>query len=608
MGIRTRLLLYTLPLIVVPLLLLGFFSYRSLKGGFEEQMQLEGEQLCQMSASRIEEKLDECYANILVLQSEAAKEWESFPVFRGIGVMNTENTLIGRLAQRFVIRHSPFVQIRIVRADGKEMLVVRGLYHEQQSGSALNEPMFIQAVAMSFSKRIPIQFPVYTGGGKTVTTFSVPMFSKAAPTALLGFVFLDLDVRFAERILNEVNGFQPGKYILFDDAGKVIAEDSSLAPMRPEVLQRISGMHSSQGTNVYNSSGVMRLDDLYLTTRPVKEYIAFKEPIPQERWYIAAAPTASPLHAAFRRTQVLFFLIVGVALTLGVIGTVLMSRNITRPIAQLAQATQRFAQGNLEANIPTQSTDEIGALTADFNAMASDLRVFLRERQTNETLLAIGRVSSSLVHDLRNPIEGLRLLSTELLKRVDRGRAEFEVADTIHQSVGRLSSLLTQSLNFARLAHPEFSPTNIAELADEAVNDIRTAGIVIRKQYDKNLPIIEVDAVQIKRVLSNILRNAIEACPNNSIESPEVVEFLLRSEKTTIRIEIADNGPGIPPEQQEQIFEPFFSTKPEGHGLGLSFGRQIIKNHGGELMLTSEVGKGTRFIIVLPKKQHGSLT
>jgi two-component system NtrC family sensor kinase len=345
---------------------------------------------------------------------------------------------------------------------------------------------------------------------------------------------------------------------------------------------------------------------MYLTTKPVKEYIAFREPIPEERWSIAAAPTSSPLQAAFRRTQILFFLILGGALALGIMGTILISRNITRPIAQLAQATQRFATGNLESNIPVQSADEIGALTADFNTMASDLRKFLRERQTNETLLAIGRVSSSLVHDLRNPIEGLKLLSTELLKRIELGRDELEVADTIHQSAERLSSLLTQSLNFARLTHPEFSPTNIVALADEALQDIRATGVEIRRTYDPHVPLIEVDAVQIKRVLSNILLNAVEACRNNPAKSPGVVELLLRAEKTKIRIEIADNGSGIPLEQREKIFEPFFSTKLEGHGLGLSFARQILKNHGGELVLTSEVGKGTRFIASIPIHQKVS--
>ncbi len=601
-GIRTRLLLYTIPLIVLPILLLGFFSYRSLKGGFEEQVQLEGEQLCQAAASRVEQKLDECYANMLVLQTEVAKEWESSSAFQLNGVMSSESTLTGRLAQRFVIRHSPFVQIRIVRADGEEMLVVRGLHPEQQSGSALHEPMFLQAVAMSFSKRIPIQFPVHTVNGKSVTTFSAPIFSRVRIDSLLGFVFLDLDVRFAERVVNEMNVFQSGNYVLFDDAGNIIAENSSTTFVRA-----ISGMHSSQvydlveGTRDYHSATSLRLDDAYLTTRPVKEYIAFREPIPQERWSIAAVPTSSPLQAAFRRTQILFFLILGGALALGIMGTILISRNITRPIAQLAQATQRFATGNLESNIPVQSADEIGALTADFNTMASDLRVFLRERQTNETLLAIGRLSSSLVHDLRNPIEGLKLLSTELRKRMERTRAEYEIADTIHQSVERLSSFLNQSLDFARLTHPVFAPASIVAIAEEALKDVRAGEAEICARYAESLPLIEVDAVQIKRVLVNILQNAVEACRRN--ETSGVVELLIRSEDSGVKIEISDNGSGIPPEIREKIFEPFFSTKPDGHGLGLSFGRQIIRNHGGELALTSEVGKGTRFIAVIPIAQ-----
>ncbi len=602
MRIRTRLLFYILPLIILPILVLGFFSYRSLKGGFEEQVQLEGEHLSQMTASRIEEKLDECYADMLVLQSEASKEWSTSSAFSD--GLTTGNTLTGRLAQRFVIRHSPFVQARIVRADGKELLVVRGLHQTQERGSALNDAMFMPAVAMSFSKRIPIQFPIDTISGNPITTFSAPVFSS---TSLVGFVFFDLDLRFAARIVNEMAVFQPGRYILFDDAGKVIAEDSSRSHGHAEFLKSLVGS-SSVGTHGHRLSGSMFPDNSYLTIRPVKEYIAFREPIPEERWYIAVAPTASPLQAAFHRTQILFFLILALALTSGIIGTVLVSRNITRPIGELAHATERFAKGNLEANIPIQSRDEIGALTSDFNTMASDLRTFLLERQTNETLLAIGRVSSSLVHDLRNPIEGLKLLSAELMKRAEHGGPEYEVADTIHQSIARLSSLLTQSLNFARLAHPEFSPTDIVSLADDAVADIRPSDVVIRKQYDNKIPPVEVDAVQLKRVLSNILLNAVDACRNNKKEAPGIVNLNLRTDGASIKIEISDNGPGVEPELHEKIFEPFFSTKPEGHGLGLSFGRQIIKNHGGELLLISEPGQGATFVIILPQTRHASTT
>lgn len=603
MGIRTRLLLYTIPLIVVPICLLGFFAYRFLASGFEEQLRLEGTTLCQIAASRIEQKLDECYANMLVLQSEAAQEWQTLGNARFIERLGDGSALTARLAQRFAIRHSPYVQVRIVRADGEVLLHASGLDFARTPSSALDDSIFLQAVAVGFSKGLPTQFPAIVQDQTCQTTFAAPLFRDGKENSLLGLVLLDLDVRFVKHILGQVNALQSGDYVVVDGAGNVLAEHA-VTKRSTDTMMRIIG-NLPQGFVSPTPTGEDR--EHALTVLPVKEYIAFREPVAQERWYVGAATVSSPLQAAFRKTQITFLLILGAALTAGIMGIFFIGRKITEPIGNLTTTVQRFALGDLEANIPVQSNDEIGSLTSAFNTMARDLRNLVRERQTNETLLAIGRVSASLVHDLRNPVEGLKLLSSELIKRVNRDGDAFvrkdsfgEVADTIYQSVGRLSSLLTQSLDFSRLSHPAFAPTDIAALANEAVAGIRAGVVVVTTRFDDQLPRVEVDAVQIKRVLTNILMNAIEACRSNPPQTPGAVECVLRADDSTIKIEIADNGSGIPAEKMEKIFEPFFTTKPEGHGLGLSFARQILKNHGGELTCTSEVGKGTRFVAVLP--------
>jgi signal transduction histidine kinase len=599
MGIRARLLLYTLPLIIVPMCSLGFFSYRFLAQGFEEQLRLEGAQLCQMAASRIEQKLDECYANILVLQTEASKEWATIGSALFAERLRDGSALTARLAQRFAIRHSPFVQVRIVRADGEALLHAGGLDFAGMPRSALHDSIFLQAVAVGFSKRLPTQFPASMHDSTYHTTFAAPLFRATPEESLIGLVLLDLDIRSIDRILSEVNALQPGDYVVVDGAGQVLADHAS--PTRSR--NRMIGMIRNLPRRLESPRQVGEGRDSMLMVQPVKEYIAFREPVSQERWYIGAAAVSSPLLAAFRNTQIAFLLILGTALSAGIMGSVFIARKITDPIGNLTTAVQRFAQGDLEGNIPIKTNDEIGMLTSDVNRMANELRNLMRERQTNETLLAIGRVSASLVHDLRNPVEGLKLLSSELIKRVKRDGDAFEVADTIYQSAGRLSSLLAQSLDFSRLSHPEFLPTDIVALANDAVAGIRTGGVVVTKKFDDQLPLVAVDAVQIKRVLTNILQNAVDACRNKPLESPGIVECVLRSESSAVKIEITDNGSGIPAESREKIFDPFFTTKPEGHGLGLSFARQILKNHGGTLTCTSEVGKGTRFVAVLPIAQ-----
>jgi signal transduction histidine kinase len=341
----------------------------------------------------------------------------------------------------------------------------------------------------------------------------------------------------------------------------------------------------------------------FVSAQPVKEYIAFREPIPEERWYLAIVRSEIPLLAAFRRNQLLFLAVLAFGFVISVAGTLYISQKITTPIRQLTSATHEFAEGKLDASIAVTSRDEFGQLAADFNTMATALKQLMRERQANETLVAVGRFSAALAHDLRNPVEGLKLLSHELRKRVRHDRPEQEIADAIVQSANNLSSLVNQSLDFARLNQPVFVAIDLAALANEVLQDFRFDEIELKKDFAHGLPLVEADAAQIKRVLANLIRNGLEACRSRRSSAPCQLGLTLRVVDEKILIEVTDTGTGIPEEAREKVFEPFFSTKPGGHGLGLALARQIIANHGGTIAFTSEMGQGTRFTIELPVTQ-----
>jgi signal transduction histidine kinase len=298
-----------------------------------------------------------------------------------------------------------------------------------------------------------------------------------------------------------------------------------------------------------------------------------------------------------------FFVILASGLALAIGGAFFISQKITAPISRLALAAQKLAQGHLESRVEVAGGDEIGELAADFNHMAVDLKQLLSERRANETLLAIGKFSAALAHDLRNPVEGLKLLSRELGKRVDPHRPEREIADTIVQSVDRLSLLVNQSLDFARLNQPVFAATDLAILTDEVLQDFRFDEVELKKDFSRNLPPAEVDAAQIKRVLANLIRNALEACLSKRDSARCQVRLTLQAAGEKVRLEVADTGPGIPAEIRDKIFDPFFSTKPGGHGLGLALVRQIISNHGGAIAFASAMGQGAKFCIELPISQ-----
>jgi signal transduction histidine kinase len=609
MRIRGKISLFVIPLATVPIILIGLFSHRSLTKAFAEQIYLDEKQLCRMTATRLERAMDECRDGLLLLSSLLKTEIKKSDKPDLEKIISTDENLIQATAKAMTIRHSPYVRLRIILANGKEVFAAQQLRASFAANSALHEPIFLQAVAVaSYGYLFVTQFPPFeiTNDHILATTFSVPLYHKAT---LLGFVFLDYDLAAFSKILQDMAVASPGYYLLHDGGGKIIAaageavipESDSYHQEYQSTLQQIRNNPQPVFVHRDYSAGGKRF---FVSAQPVKEYIAFREPIPEERWYLAIVRSEIPLLAAFRRNQLLFLAVLAFGFVISIAGTLYISQKITRPIRQLTSATHEFAQGHLDSGIEVGSRDELGQLAADFNTMATELKQLMRERQANETLLAVGRFSAALAHDLRNPVEGLKLLSHELRKRVEQNQPEHEIADTIAKSVDSLSSLVNQSLDFARLTKPEFAPTDLTVLADEVLKDFRYDEIELNKDYDPNLPAVEIDATQIQRVLANLIRNALEACHSKKVSIHCQLSLALHAVGEKVRIEVFDTGSGIPDEVREKIFEPFFSTKPGGHGLGLALARQIISNHGGTIAFTSKMGQETRVTIELPVTQR----
>ncbi|MFQ5651282.1 MAG: ATP-binding protein [bacterium] len=331
-----------------------------------------------------------------------------------------------------------------------------------------------------------------------------------------------------------------------------------------------------------------------------------------ERWIISATSVkktgwaiaiSSPVKPFIQPTQRAGLF--GIAASIGVSILLLFlihrfSKEFVTDISEVTEGARAVASGDLNRQLPVRTGDEIGELAKDFNKMSANLQRLIRERQANETLVTIGRFSSALAHDLRNPIEGMKLLSSELKKRMSGSDSAYEVADAISQSAENLSTLVNQSLDFARLNQPDFAPMNLATLANELLADFHFERVELKRDYADDLPNVEVDAAQIKRVLANLVRNALDACLANRNHERNEITLTLKGRGEKMIVEVADTGVGIPPESGKKIFEPFFTTKAGGHGLGLALVRQIIANHSGTIAFKSEDGQGTRFVIELP--------
>lgn len=208
-----------------------------------------------------------------------------------------------------------------------------------------------------------------------------------------------------------------------------------------------------------------------------------------------------------------------------------------------------------------------------------------------ERLAALGQLSAGLAHELRNALGVIRGSAELIVKNAStENEVTREMAGLVAREVDRTNSLVTRFLDFARPSALQRSVQGLPEVIERAAQ-----GFPVDTEYDSELPAFSFDAEMMERVFVNLLANGAQAMPNGGR-----LRVRARRAGEAAEVEVADAGVGIAPENRESIFNPFFTTKPEGVGLGLAIVSKIIDDHGGKIAVESEVGVGTTFRISLP--------
>lgn len=262
---------------------------------------------------------------------------------------------------------------------------------------------------------------------------------------------------------------------------------------------------------------------------------------------------------------------------------------IVRPIRRLTRAAERIGQGDLKQPVPVRGRDEIAFLAGTLDEM----REALRARNERLQMMLAG-----IAHEVRNPLGGIELFAGILREELAGDTEKTGHVQRIEREVGHLKAIVSDFLEFARRPKPDLRPTELLPLFDElrdvVAADAGAAGVALRIGAPRALR-VAADASQLRRAVLNLLRNAVQATP----EGGEVRLQAERADGGQVRVEVGDTGKGIPAEELEKIFAPFYTTKEKGTGLGLAFVREIVADHGGTLDITSEVGRGTTFAILM---------
>ncbi len=277
-----------------------------------------------------------------------------------------------------------------------------------------------------------------------------------------------------------------------------------------------------------------------------------------------------------------------------------LSRQLTRPVAEVAAAMERVAAGDLAVRVKPAGARELKRVGARFNQMAerlADARAQLARAERDAAWRGIAR---RVAHEIKNALTPMSLSLYGLEKRVaaipetERPAARQGLAALVEE-VESLSRLAEQFADFARLPEPQRKPVDLAALARSSGALHQRPGFEVRLDLGPDPVWVEGDALLLGRVLNNLLLNAVEAMPRGGR-----IEVRLRAGPELAELEIRDRGEGIGEEVMRRVFEPYFSTKGRGSGLGLSMARDIAAQHGGGLHLESRPGQGTVARLQLP--------
>lgn len=293
--------------------------------------------------------------------------------------------------------------------------------------------------------------------------------------------------------------------------------------------------------------------------------------------------------------------------TIGILVAMYLSKKYTEPIQSIAQAAQRVAGGDLSVNLTVQGHDEIGRLTQNFNDMVMKLnenRQLQSKLKEAEHMSKIGTLASGIAHEVRNPLNLINLSIDHL--RVAHAPADPEKKESflstiarVKSEIERLDGMVSNFLNFGRPLNLNLKNLSLDPIIGE------TLALLGERCSEQNIKVdvrssgarysVMADYRHIKTCFLNIFLNAIQAMPEGGRLS---VEDRVLNGAATIRVE--DTGCGIAPENMGKVFEPYFTTKEIGIGLGLALTKRIMEEHGGGITLSSAEGKGTAVVLTLP--------
>jgi two-component system nitrogen regulation sensor histidine kinase NtrY len=313
-----------------------------------------------------------------------------------------------------------------------------------------------------------------------------------------------------------------------------------------------------------------------------------------------------------KRIRNISLVIAGVGVFIGVVVSGIVTARFSRPIKTLAQAATEIGHGNWNVRVETSGKDEIGKLAVAFNQMTEELMGQRERLVQSERVAAWRELARRLAHELKNPLFPLQITVENLLRARQNSPQQFdevfqESTSTLLAEIANLKTIIGRFSDFSKMPAPQLQAVDLNEL-------VRSVAQLFQGQLDReptrikpelrlgDVPPVSADPVLLRRVVENLVLNAIDAMPKGG-----TLTFLTTTADKFAVFELSDTGDGLTSEECERLFTPYYTTKQHGTGLGLAIVQSVVSDHQGKITVSSKKDQGTTFHVEIPLFSAGTV-
>ncbi len=337
-----------------------------------------------------------------------------------------------------------------------------------------------------------------------------------------------------------------------------------------------------------------------------REIVVFDDGAGQSAARLEAVVDDGPLNARLAEIEQRVWYTLGVAIGVALLLGLIVAFSITRPLAELEGAASRVASGDIETMITVRSGGEVGKALSAFNRMTAELKHAQGRLIRAERIAAWRDIARRIAHEIKNPLMPIQTSIETMRKTHARRHPDFdeifeESTLTILEEVERLKRIVTEFSRFARLPRPRPTELPVEEVTQHVIG-LHTGGdVLVTMEVEGELPRVRADREQLTQVLVNLVQNAADAARDARGDKGRV-HMVLSPADDGVRIEVVDNGRGIPDAERSRVFEPYYTTKSSGTGLGLAIVHRIISDHGGRIDVDEADEGGAVFEVILTRE------